>query len=212
MKIKVCGMRDKNNIGQLIRLNPDYIGFIFHPESKRFVDTIEEDILAIIPESIKKVGVFVDEPINTLIEKYQRNKIDILQLHGNESPGYCSELKKLEIPVIKAFRIDEDFNFSRTSDYESSCDYFLFDTAGEKAGGNGLKFNWKLLNYYKGETPFFLSGGVGVEDLSSILQVSQSNFFGIDVNSKFETEPGKKDIGQLEVFFRKLRRDIRLEI
>jgi phosphoribosylanthranilate isomerase len=212
MKIKVCGMRDKNNIGQLIRLNPDYIGFIFHPESKRFVDTIEEDILAIIPESIKKVGVFVDEPINTLIEKYQRNKIDILQLHGNESPGYCSELKKLEIPVIKAFRIDEDFNFSGTSDYESSCGYFLFDTAGEKAGGNGIKFNWKLLSNYKGETPFFLSGGVGEEDLVSILQVSHSNFFGIDVNSKFETEPGKKDIGQLEVFFRKLRRDIRLEI
>lgn len=205
MKIKVCGMRDRDNIGQLIRLNPDFIGFIFHPQSKRFIDAIEEDILEVIPPRIKKVGVFVDESLHLVIEKYEKNKLEFVQLHGNESPGYCSQLKKLKIPVIKAFSIDEDFDFTETSAYESCCDYFLFDTAGEKAGGNGIKFNWELLNNYKGEIPFFLSGGIGEGDLPSILQVSHSKFFGIDVNSRFETEPGKKDIGRLEDFLWKLR-------
>jgi phosphoribosylanthranilate isomerase len=205
MKIKVCGMRDKDNIGQLIRLNPDFIGFIFHPQSKRFIDAIEEDILKVIPPEINKVGVFVDESLHVVIEKYEKNKLEFVQLHGNESPGYCSHLKKMKIPVIKAFRIDEGFDFAETSAYESCCDYFLFDTAGEKAGGNGIKFNWELLNSYKGEVPFFLSGGIGKEDLSSLLKFNHSNFFGVDVNSRFEKEAGIKDTDKLENFIRKIR-------
>lgn len=212
MKIKVCGMRDRNNIDQLIQLNPDFIGFIFYPESKRFVGTIEEDILAVIPQSTKKVGVFVDEPLDSIIKKYQSNKLDALQLHGNESPEYCYQLKNLKIQIIKAFKIDEDFDFNRTISYESSCDYFLFDTAGEKAGGNGIKFYWEVLSKYKGSKPFFLSGGIGEEDLSSIIKFTHPNFFGIDVNSRFETESGIKDTDKLENFIRKLRREMRYEL
>jgi len=205
MKIKVCGMKDKDNIDQLVRLNPDYIGFIFHPQSKRFVDKIDQDLLTLIPDRIKKVGVFVDEPLNSIVEKYLRNKINILQLHGNEIPEYCFELKKLKIPIIKTFKINQCFDFNKTEEYGPCCDYFLFDTAGAKAGGNGTKFNWELLNQYEGARPFFLSGGIGPKDLLSILRISHPKFFGIDVNSGFEIGPGKKDIGKLGIFINELR-------
>lgn len=205
MKIKVCGMKDKDNIGQLVGLKPDYIGFIFHSTSKRYIREIDQDILSIIPDVIKKVGVFVDEPMDSLIEKYLRNKINVLQLHGNEIPEYCEELRNLSIPVIKAFRINGYFDFKKTKVYESCCDYFLFDTAGKLAGGNGKKFDWSLLNQYKGDKPFFLSGGIGPEDLADLLQIEHPNFYGIDLNSGFETAPGEKDILKLGSFMDKLR-------
>ena len=198
-------MKDKDNIGQLVGLKPDYIGFIFHSTSKRYIREIDQDILSIIPDVIKKVGVFVDEPMDSLIEKYLRNKINVLQLHGNEIPEYCEELRNLSIPVIKAFRINGYFDFKKTKVYESCCDYFLFDTAGKLAGGNGKKFDWSLLNQYKGDKPFFLSGGIGPEDLADLLQIEHPNFYGIDLNSGFETAPGEKDILKLGSFMDKLR-------
>ena len=212
MKIKVCGMRQKENIEQLVRLNPDYIGFIFYPQSKRYVgDQIAEEILELIPTKIQKVGVFVNEPINSLVEKYRSNRLDLVQLHGDELPDYCDKLKEIGIPVIKAFKFAEDFNFERIKAYETSCDYYLFDTAGKTVGGTGIKFNWDLLKEYKASKPFFLSGGIGSSDWESISYISHPKLFAVDVNSGFETEPAVKDIGKLDTFINDVRRNFTRE-
>jgi len=206
MKIKVCGMRQKNNIEQLVRLNPDYIGFIFYPQSKRYIgDQISEDILNLIPVNIMKVGVFVDEPLDLLLEKYRINSLDMIQLHGSEVPDYCSELKKIGIPVIKAFKFADDFDFHSIKAYESCCDFFLFDTAGQSVGGTGIKFDWQLINQYMGNKPFFLSGGIGSSDLEAVRNISHIHLYGVDVNSGFETAPAMKDILKVSAFINELR-------
>ena len=206
MKIKVCGMRQRENIEQLVKLNPDYIGFIFYPQSKRYVgDDIASDILALIPSDIQKVGVFVDEPFDLIVEKYRLNKLDLIQLHGSESPDYCSKLKKMGLPVIKAFKFADDFDFESIKAYESFCDYFLFDTAGKTVGGTGIKFDWNMINQYTGSKPFFLSGGIGSSDMQAIRDISHVHLFGIDVNSGFETEPGVKDVLKVSTFMSALR-------
>jgi len=206
MKIKVCGMRQRENIEQLVRLNPDYIGFIFYPQSKRYVgDEIASEIMALIPCNIQKVGVFVDEPFDSIVQKYRNNKLDILQLHGSELPDYCIELEKMGIPVIKAFKFADDFDFKGIKPYETSCDYFLFDTAGKTVGGTGIKFNWSLINQYTGSKPFFLSGGIGSSDLQAVRDISHTHLFGVDVNSGFESEPGMKDVLKIGTFINDLR-------
>ena len=206
MKIKVCGMRDRENIEHLVGLKPDFIGFIFYPQSKRYAgDRINDEIIDQIPGTINKVGVFVDESMESILEKYHLNRLDLLQLHGNETPDYCQKLKELDISVIKAFSITHDFDFRSIHAYEFSCDYFLFDTAGKTAGGTGIKFDWNILNQYKGGTPFFLSGGIGPSDKESILSISHHLLTGIDINSGFETAPGQKDIGKLEPFINSIR-------
>lgn len=206
MKIKVCGMKQKENIEQLVRLNPDYIGFIFYPHSKRYVgEQIAEEVLKHIPDNIQKVGVFVDEPFRELQKKYLLNKLDILQLHGNESPGYCLKLKKRGIPVIKAFLITEDFDFGCIEPYESCCNYFLFDTAGQTVGGTGTKFNWELINQYQGSRSFFLSGGIDPSDCYSIRKILHHRLFAVDINSGFELNPGFKDISKVSAFINNLR-------
>jgi phosphoribosylanthranilate isomerase len=205
MKIKVCGMRQRENIEELVRLNPDFIGFIFHSASKRFIgDQIAEYIIDIIPDNILKVGVFVDEPFELLLEKYRLNNLDVLQLHGNERSEYCLQLQKMGITVIKAFKLTDDFNFEDLKPYETCCDYFLFDTAGKTVGGTGIKFDWGLINKYKGSKPFFLSGGIRSSDLQAISNISHPNLMGIDVNSGFETAPAMKDISKLSTFIRDL--------
>jgi phosphoribosylanthranilate isomerase len=209
MKIKVCGMMQPENIKQLIRLNPDYIGFIFYKHSKRYIgDQIIEEIHRLIPTNILKVGVFVDEPFHSLLEKYRLNKLNILQLHGSELPGYCLKLKKRGITVIKAFLITEDFDFECIKSYEPCCDYYLFDTAGLTVGGTGIKFNWDLINQYKGSKPFFLSGGIGASDCHSIRNILHPELFAVDVNSGFETKPGIKDILKVSTFINELRTQI----
>jgi len=209
MKIKVCGMLQKNNIELLVGLNPDYIGFIFYKHSKRYIgEEIPEELLKLIPSTIQKVGVFVDETFDALIKKYHLNNLDILQLHGSESPDYCIRIKKTGIPVIKAFKIGQDFDFGQIKTYESSCDYFLFDTAGLTVGGTGLKFNWDLINHYKGNKPFFLSGGIGSSDCNSIRNILHPKLYAVDVNSGFETAPGMKDILKVSTFINELRTQI----
>ena len=206
MKIKVCGMRQRENIEELVRLNPDYVGFIFYQQSKRYVgDEISSEILALIPSNIQKVGVFVDEQFESLLDKYSVNGLDILQLHGSELPEYCDRLKKMGIQVIKTFKFANDFDFDSIKPYESSCDYFLFDTAGKTVGGTGIKFDWELINQYTGSKPFFLSGGIGSSDFQAISNISHPNLFGVDVNSGFETEPALKNISKLSTFINNLR-------
>ncbi len=197
MKIKVCGMRDSENISGLLNLKPDFIGFIFYDKSKRFVaDFPQIDI----PSSTKKVGVFVNEKIDKIVEKTLKYKLDIVQLHGNETPEYCEELALQEIKIFKAFSIDENFDFSATKPFEKHVSLFLFDTKGKYYGGNGLKFNWDLLQNYKGKTPFLLSGGITKNDAKEIKKFNHPAFLGVDINSGFELEPALKNTNEIKEF------------
>jgi len=210
MKLKVCGMRDNENIESLIALKPDFMGFIFYNKSKRFVadfPTIE------IPLSIKKVGVFVNESLDTVLDIVEKYNLDCVQLHGNETPEYCRKLKDghLEssrkifseshhIELFKAFSIDDTFEFSKTEKYQKDCDFLLFDTKGKDYGGNGLKFNWEVLQKYKGLTPFLLSGGITKNDVEDIKKIKHIAFVGLDINSGFEIEPALKNINDIKEF------------
>lgn len=201
IKVKVCGMRHPSNIEDLVKLKPDFIGFIFYSKSKRyFGEVIPQEILSLIPESIQKTGVFVDEAVEKVIEKFAQSKLDLVQLHGGEVPDYCERLKVLNIPVIKVFSITPDFDFNSVNPFNDVCDYFLFDTATELRGGSGLKFKWDLLNQYSGTKPFFLSGGIQLSDLNDLKSLLHSKLYAVDVNSGFEIEPGLKDISKLKLF------------
>nr|WP_243694670.1 phosphoribosylanthranilate isomerase [Flavobacterium psychrotolerans] len=188
VRIKICGMKYPENIIEVGSLLPDYMGFIFWEKSSRFFDGTMPDL----PQSIQKVGVFVDATLEEIISKIEKYNLNLIQLHGNESVEFCQNLKKLDIKIIKVFSVNDDFNFEVLKEYEAVCDYFLFDTKGELPGGNGVTFNWKLLEKYNLAKPFFLSGGIGLEDLEKIKKINLP-IHAIDVNSKFEMEPGLKN-------------------
>ena len=202
MKLKVCGMRLPDNIKALSDLAPDYMGFIFWEHSKRFVSTPTP----YLPVSIKKTGVFVDAPLKYISDIREKHKLQALQLHGNESPDFCQKLQTKGIEIIKTFTIDNAFDFSVLNQYDSVCDYFLFDSKGELPGGNGYHFNWSVLREYPSAKPFFLSGGIGPEDKSEIKSIISLNLpiYAIDINSKFEIEPGLKNIELIKKFKAKL--------
>ncbi|MBC3844878.1 phosphoribosylanthranilate isomerase [Winogradskyella echinorum] len=198
MKLKVCGM--KLNIAEVAKLQPDYLGFIFYENSPRnFEDTIPE-----LPKSIKRVGVFVDESVEVIVAKIEKHKLDAIQLHGHESSETCRLLKSTKKDIIKVFSIKDEFDFSVLNDYEDVCDYYLFDTKGKLPGGNGYTFDWKVLKDYPSTKPYFLSGGIGlnnVKNVQSFLKRQESKYcYAIDVNSKFEIEPGLKDVELLKQF------------
>jgi len=197
MKIKVCGMRESENISELMTLKPNYIGFIFYEQSKRFVSDFPQ---IEIPSSVKKVGVFVNESVDEIIEKATRHQLDFVQLHGDETHEYCEELSAKNIKTIKAFSVDENFDFNKTLPFEKHVALFIFDTKGKNYGGNGVKFNWDLLQNYKGKTPFLLSGGINKNDAPEIKKIKHSAFLGIDINSGFELEPGLKNITEIKEF------------
>ncbi len=206
-------MRQPANIGELVKLDPDYIGFIFYPKSKRFIGNhLPDEIGSLIPESVQKVGVFVDEPFDSLVEQFQRSKLDLVQLHGGELPEYCKRLGSLGIPVIKAFSISSDFDFQFVKPYNHFCDYYLFDASGELRGGTGLKFEWEKLNQYVEEKPFFLSGGINQGDIGRINKLLHNQLYAVDVNSGFETETGMKDISKLKSFIEGVRKQEGLEV
>ena len=198
MKLKVCGMKYLNNLEAVAKLQPDYLGFIFYDKSPRYFS----GSIPNLPNSIKKVGVFVNEDINkvkVIVNKYQ---LDAVQLHGSESPEYCDQLNTVQ--VIKVFSIKDEFNFSILQPYESVCDYYLFDTKGKLPGGNGYVFNWDVLKDYPSTKPYFLSGGIGTKEIEKIKEFEKSpaskHCFSLDVNSKFEINPGVKNIDELEKF------------
>jgi len=194
LKIKICGMKDFQNIVEVGTLFPDYMGFIFWKKSARYFN----GILPELPKSIKKVGVFVDASVLEIQKKVKQYNLHMVQLHGHESPEFCMHLKK-ELPdltVIKVFSIKEDFNFKSLSPFELVCDYFLFDTQGKLPGGNGYSFDWKLLEKYPSIKPFFLSGGIGIEELDAVKAILRTDLpiHAIDLNSKLEVKPGQKNI------------------
>lgn len=196
MKIKVCGMRDAENIAALGKLPIDYMGLIFYEKSPRFViDHFDVNI----PKEIKKVGVFVNAEMSYILDKVREYNLSGIQLHGNETPEFCDELKKY-IPIIKAFSIENISDLKQTMLYQDVCDHFLFDTKTPQHGGSGQKFDWSILEHYKGTKPFFLSGGISEDDVKIIKKINHPAFEGIDLNSKFEIEPALKDITKLEKF------------
>ena len=203
MKLKVCGMKYLNNMEAVAKLRPDFLGFIFYDKSSRFFN----GNLPYLPQAIKKVGVFVNEDLETLQSIIKEQKLDVVQLHGQESPEYCSQLENAEI--IKVFSIKDTFNFSVLLPYEEVCDYYLFDTKGKLPGGNGYTFNWNVLKDYPSTKPFFLSGGIGlkeVEKLKDFIDSPASKYcYSLDVNSKFEINPGVKNINDLEKFKNELQ-------
>jgi phosphoribosylanthranilate isomerase len=206
LKIKVCGMRDPENISGVIAAMPDYLGFIFYPKSKRFVGfEPSTEVMAVVPDSVKKVGVFVNETPEKVLQIVQYWKLDVVQLHGSETPEYCQQIQDSGISVFKAFSVDESFDFATLNAYSGVCDYFLFDTKGQLPGGTGQKFNWQLLENYRGDIPFFLSGGIGQEDLEAIRHFGHPRWRGIDINSGFELVPALKDVEKVKQFIGKIK-------
>ncbi len=193
MQIKICGMKVAENIEEIGNLQPDFMGFIFYKNSTRFVgDNFSTDVLESIPKAIKKVAVFVNESSEIIETIYKIHRFDFVQLHGDETPGFCQELKAKNIHIIKAFAVHEDFNFTILSNYQNFCDLFLFDTKGEKYGGTGQSFDWNLLQKYDLNKPFFLSGGIGLNNIKFALRFQHPMFYGLDLNSRLETAAGIK--------------------
>lgn len=188
-------MKYPDNILEVGSLLPDYMGFIFWEKSARYFDGIIPEL----PKSIKKTGVFVNATVKEIVEKVLKYDLKAVQLHGQESVDFCTELKSklaLSIEIIKVFSADENFDFEVLKPFETICDYYLFDTKGKLPGGNGTTFDWKILENYPSTKPFFLSGGIGIEELEDVKQVLKTNLpiYAIDINSKFEIEPGLKNI------------------
>jgi len=198
-------MCDTQNIQQLATLNPDYMGFIFYEKSPRYAASVDKSVLTSLPAGIKRVGVFVSESVEVMRATAQAYGLDALQLHGGETPLQCLQLREEDYILFKAFSIAEAADFEILEEYEGCCDYFLFDTKTSGHGGSGEKFDWSLLDHYKGETPFFLSGGIYLDDVEAIKNITHPKFAGVDVNSRFEIEPGLKDIEKLKVFIQKIR-------
>lgn len=191
-------MRESTNISELLKLQPDYMGFIFYGKSKRDVaDGLDAQLLNAFPPSTKKVGVFVNAALDFVKGKVAKFGLDLVQLHGDEAPEYCADLKTSGVKVMKVFSVGESFDFGLLEPYKSHVDFFLFDTKGKERGGNGELFNWGLLNEYDGEVPYFLSGGIDLENIESLSDLKVQPY-AIDVNSKFEIEPGLKDVGRLK--------------
>ncbi len=214
---------------EVAQLQPDYLGFIFWEPSARFF----EGNMPNVPKSIKKIGVFVDAPLEEVLEKVAQYQLDAVQLHGKESVAYCDALRHAElvsashkdetpkqvrgdgIEIIKVFSIKDNFDFSILKEYEAVCDYFLFDTKGKLPGGNGYTFDWSVLENYPSTKPFFLSGGIGLESVEKLKEFRNSPAstycYAIDVNSRFETQPGLKNIASLKAFQEALNDHLQLK-
>ena len=229
MIIKVCGMRDGGNISEAIEAGADWIGMIFWPKSPRYVQMVPS-LTGTLPDSAnesnvpqgvneasgakkaKRVGVFVNDSAQNIITRVVNFKLDIVQLHGDENPTFIRNVRSTivggicpDIKFIKAISVESANDFGKCAEYEGVVDYFLFDTKCAGRGGSGQHFDWKLLNGYHGGTPFLLSGGIGVDDADTLKSLNLPMMAGVDINSRFETEPGVKDINKVKTFINKLR-------
>ncbi|UYQ93840.1 phosphoribosylanthranilate isomerase [Chitinophaga horti] len=201
MKVKVCGITKAAQLASLVAGGADYAGFIFYERSPRFAgNKLDARTVREVGNGIRKVGVFVNAPQQQVLQIIRDYGLDAAQLHGDESPEYCAAVKTATV-VIKAFRIGGEMSsLDALAAYEGVCDYFLFDTAGKDYGGNGQLFDWTLLEQYPYKTPFFLSGGIGPAQVQILLDLKLPGLFAVDVNSKFETAPGVKDMQQVQTF------------
>ena len=183
------------------------VGLNFYAPSVRYIDPdIDPSVFDVFDENVQRVGVFVREDAETIFDLVAKFKLDYVQLHGDEDPSFCDKIAA-QIPVIKVFRIDETFDFSKISDFESA-EMYLFDTRTKKFGGSGKQFDWNILDQYSGDKKFLLSGGIGPEDVESIVSINHAQFVGIDINSKFESSPGIKNRDLLLPFLNKLNKSL----
>jgi phosphoribosylanthranilate isomerase len=199
-------MRDPENIRKVAALKPDFMGFIFYKKSPRFVRP-EALIQAVdrIPQNIQKVGVFVNESTDTIIQTASLLGLNTIQLHGNESVEEVKRLKAAGLMIIKAFLIKDKIDLKETEPYEDSLDYLLFDTKTAARGGSGISFDWKLLEDFQSKRPWFLAGGVGIESIPEISNIRHPGFYGVDANSKLEISPALKDIKLVSSFIKNIR-------
>jgi phosphoribosylanthranilate isomerase len=208
MKLKVCGMKYPENLQTLASMDIDYLGFIFYKPSKRYcAETLTPEFVTSLKTKAKKVGVFVNESIDELIRIANDYQLDCIQLHGEESLEYCIQLKTLNKKIIKVFSVQDTLPMDSIKQFESYVDYFLFDTKTPLYGGSGVSFDWNLLKNYSSKTPFFLSGGIdehfNITDIHMLLNLP---IYALDINSKFETSPGLKDIEKVRKFIQDLKK------
>jgi phosphoribosylanthranilate isomerase len=204
MKIKVCGLKYPDNIKAVTDLAPDYVGFIYYNRSPRFVGDVVAGDLTSLPSQIVKTAVFVDEDQQEIYRLIDEVGFDAIQLHGKESAEFTGSFKG-RVQVLKAFGLNEDFDFDQLNAYVGKVDYFLFDTKTDAHGGSGKTFNWGVLANYKLDVPFFLSGGLSLDNLEQVAKIKHPQFYGVDLNSRFETAPGLKDIEKLKQAFSLLK-------
>lgn len=195
LKLKVCGIKTAENYQALLDVVPDFVGLNFYKPSSRYVDgkaSFNKD------ESVRLVGVFVNEKVDRILEIVENYQLDFIQLHGKEDAEYCRELSERGMKLIKAFQVTDDFNFFDLEPYLPYCEYFLFDAAGKHPGGNGYVFNWEVLAHYPYNKGYFLAGGLSPVNVSKALSLRYEQLIALDVNSGFETAPGIKDIKKIK--------------
>lgn len=202
MLVKVCGMRDGENIRLVENLSVDLMGFIFYSRSPRYVNSLPE----YLPRSTGRVGVFVNEELRVIEDTIIRYGLTHVQLHGCETPSACEVLRRRGMQVIKAFSVSVPEDLMVTGRYDGCCDFFLFDTSTSGYGGSGCSFDWGILQHYTGNVPFFIAGGIGENDAERVLDFRHPQFAGVDLNSRFEVSPGIKDIEKLDRIITKLKR------
>lgn len=200
MKVKVCGLREPENIAVLCQLSLDWMGFIFYDKSPRYVADLACSALDIIPRRIKRVGVFVNSPTSVILERAAFYGLTSVQLHGGEDVHTCSVLRAEGLEVIKAFSVASEKDLTVTDAFAGCCDYFLFDTKTPMFGGSGFSFDWRILASYRGDTPFLLSGGIGPDDAEKLSGFKHERLVGVDLNSRFELAPGVKDTEKVRRF------------
>ena len=205
-------MKYQENIFDVASLQPDFLGFIFYKKSPRYVDNeLNIEIINQISESIDKVGVFVNSNKNYILEKVNTYQLDFVQLHGSESVLFCNDLKVQGVKVIKAFQVDDEFDFNLLIPYKNAVDYFLFDSKTEAFGGSGKKYDWSLLKNYDNEIPFLLSGGISYEDAKTIKNdpiLKKLNIIALDINSCFESVPAVKNAQLISNFIKKINHEL----
>ena len=206
MLVKVCGMREPDNVKQVAQLGIDMMGFIFYPKSPRYASHVVARSDA--DRNICRVGVFVNDSIPNMLDKIHSFSLNAVQMHGSESRLLCEQLReaKGDMKIIKAISVSTAGDIQKYKEYVGAVDYFLFDTKCKTVGGSGQQFDWQVLDEYDGDVPFLLSGGIGPEDASRILSFHHPRFVGIDLNSRFETEPGLKNVEKLKEFLLKVKK------
>jgi phosphoribosylanthranilate isomerase len=204
MIVKVCGLIEETNLVEVTNLNIDMIGLNFYKPSKRYLGEKRKEFNELIPSFIAKVGVFVNEELDKVLELAEMYNLDMAQLHGSESMEYCKVVQN-KLKVIKAFGIEEKTQIDKVVKGYENCDYLLFDTKSPQHGGTGRKFDWNTLKTYTKSSPFLLSGGIGPTDHQDILDIDHPAFSGVDINSKFESEPGVKIVEKVSSFVDKIK-------
>ncbi len=214
LELKVCGLKEPENINRVLKLAPDRIGFIFYPGSPRYVlPELKPEQLDFLPNTLHKTGVFVNQPLAEIKRISEQFMLDSIQLHGNETPEFCQELYGVR-PIIKAFGVNDETDWNSIKHYEKMCNLFLFDTASKTYGGSGKRFNLTSLKRYNGMLPYFIAGGIGPQNIETVMneirELNDKRLIGLEVNSAVESSPGIKDIDLLTSFIKQFNNENKL--